>query len=103
MPQYILLGNWTDQGAREVAQTVQRSEGFRSAVSELGGQVHALFWTQGRYDVAARVEAADDETMSAIAFRLASTGSVRSETLRAFTAEEVTRIIDRAGLTGGGT
>jgi uncharacterized protein with GYD domain len=103
MPQYILLGNWTDQGAREAAQTVQRSERFRSAVTELGGQVHGVFWTQGRYDIAARVEVADDETMAAIALRLAAMGSVHSETLRAFSAEEFTKVIERAGLAGGGT
>jgi uncharacterized protein with GYD domain len=97
MPQYIMLGNWTDQGVKQAKDSVQRSEHFRDMVRQLGGQVHALFWTQGRYDIAARVEAPDDATMAAIAIRLGSQGNVRSETLRAFTAEEMTAILGKLG------
>ena len=48
----------------------------------------------GRDNVMPRAEAADDATMSAIALRLGSVGSIRSETLRAFTADEMQAILD---------
>jgi uncharacterized protein with GYD domain len=93
MQQYILLANWTDQGIRQVKDTVQRGEQFKQIVQQAGGTVHGLFWTQGRYDVAARVEVADDETMTAVALRLGLSGNVRTETLRAFTADEMQAIL----------
>ncbi len=97
MAQYIVLGNWTDQGIREANQTVARSEKFREIAREAGATVHALFWTQGRYDVVARVEAPDDETMAIISLRLGAAGSVRGETLRAFSAEEMAGILAKLG------
>ena len=97
MPQYILLGNWTDQGIRQVKGTVDRAEQVRQLVQKHGGQVHALFWTQGRYDVAARIEAPDDLTMSAIALGIGAQGNVRTETLRAYTADEMRVILDKLG------
>jgi uncharacterized protein with GYD domain len=97
MPQYILLANWTDQGISQVKETVQRGEQFKQLVQQAGGTVHGIFWTQGRYDVTARVEVADDETMTAIALRLGSGGNVRTETLRAFTADEMKAILAKLG------
>jgi uncharacterized protein with GYD domain len=44
MPQYILLGNWTDQGIRQVKDTVQRGQQFQQLVQQAGGQVHGIFW-----------------------------------------------------------
>ena len=97
MPQYIVLGNWTDQGIRQVKDTIQRGEQFKQIVQQAGGTVHGVFWTQGRYDVTARIEVADDETMTAIALRLGMAGSVRTETLRAFTADEMQAILAKLG------
>jgi uncharacterized protein with GYD domain len=97
MPQYIVLANWTEQGIRQVKETVQRGEQFKQLVQQAGGTVHGLFWTQGRYDVAARLEVADDETMTTIALRLGMSGNVRTETLRAFTADEMQSILAKLG------
>lgn len=97
MPQYIILGKWTDQGIRQVKDTIQRGEQLKQLVQQAGGMVHGIFWTQGRYDVAARVEVADDETMSAIALRIGMGGNIRSETLRAFTSDEMQAILKKLG------
>jgi uncharacterized protein with GYD domain len=59
--------------------------------------VHGIFWTQGRYDVAARLEVDNDETMTVIALRLGSSGNIRTETLRAFTADEMQGIVAKLG------
>ena len=97
MPQYIVLANWTEQGIRQVKDTVQRGEQFKQLVQQAGGTVHGVFWTQGRYDITARIEVADDETMTAIALRLGMGGNVRTETLRAFTADEMQSILAKLG------
>ena len=97
MPQYILLGNWTDQGVKQVKDTVHRGEQFKQLVQQMGGTVHGVFWTQGRYDVAARVELPDDESMTVVALRLGAQGNIRTETLRAFTADEMAAIVAKLG------
>jgi len=91
--QYIILVNWTEQGVSQVKDTVQRSERVRQAAQQLGGDMSAIYWTIGRYDVVAIIEAPDDQTAAAIGLRAAGTGAVRTETLRAFTADEMTGIL----------
>ena len=54
------------------------------------------FWTQGHYDLVTIVEAPSEEAMMNGTFNIAQTGNVSSETLRAFTDEEMQRIIGPA-------
>jgi uncharacterized protein with GYD domain len=88
MPTYIVLGNFTDQGIRNVKDSPKREDAFRNLCAKVGAQIKDLYRTMGRYDVAAIIEAPDDVAMSAIAYSLGSAGNVRTETLRAFTRQE---------------
>ena len=97
MATYVVLSSWTDQGARGAKETVQRAEAVQETARKLGGEVKQLFWTMGRYDVVAITEAPDDETATAMAVAIAGSGAVRSETLRAFDADEMTRILAKLG------
>jgi uncharacterized protein with GYD domain len=51
----------------------------------------------GSRDVVAICEAPDDETATALALSVTSRGNVRSETLRAFSAEEMNKILGKMG------
>ncbi len=97
MARYVVLLNWTDQGIRNVGETTQRAEQVRQGVEQMGGRLETLFWTLGRYDLIAVVEAPDDETVAALGLRVGMGGGTRSETLRAFDAEEMGRILGRLG------
>jgi uncharacterized protein with GYD domain len=97
MPRYIGLIKWTDQGIRNVKETVQRAQQVRQIVEQMGGRMDALYWTQGRYDIVAILEAPDDETATAMVLRIGQAGNVRTETLRAFDAEEMERILSKLG------
>ncbi len=97
MARYVVLLNWTDQGIRNVRETTQRVEQVQQMVEQMGGRLETLLWTQGRYDLVAIVEAPDDETVAAIGLRAGMGGGTRSETLRAFDAEEMGRILGRLG------
>ena len=97
MPQYVVLVKWTDQGVREAKDALNRRERFAQIAQGMGCQMGEAVWTLGRYDVVARLEAPDDETASAFALRIAATGAGRTETLRAFTAEEMQTIIGKLG------
>lgn len=48
---------------------------------------------QGRYDLVGIIEAPDDETAAAVGLRAGMAGAVRTETLRAYDAEEMGRIL----------
>jgi uncharacterized protein with GYD domain len=39
MPTYVVLMNWTDQGIRNVKDTIKRAEAFKSAVERSGGKM----------------------------------------------------------------
>jgi uncharacterized protein with GYD domain len=93
MPSYVSLFKWTDQGARTVKETVSRSEQVTQGAERMGGRVTQLLWTQGAYDIIAISEWPDDTAAQAFLLQVATIGSVRSETLRAFSAQEMTRIL----------
>ena len=95
MPTYITLANFTDQGIRNIKDSPKRAEAFRALCEKLGGRVKDLYWTMGRYDIVAIVEAPDDVTMNAILYSVGSLGNVRTETLRAATAQEMGQAIAR--------
>jgi uncharacterized protein with GYD domain len=73
-----------------------RAEAFKQMASQMGCTVRGLFFTMGRYDIAARIEAPDDETVSALMLKLGQLGNVRSETMRAFTEEEFAAVLRKA-------
>jgi len=93
MPAYISLLNFTDQGIRNVKQTTQRAEAFRATAEKLGVKVREIYWTLGRYDAVGIIEAPDDEAVTRLMLSLGSLGNVRTETLRAFSAQEMERIL----------
>jgi uncharacterized protein with GYD domain len=95
MPTYIVLGNFTDQGIRNVKDSPKREEAFRNLAAKVGAQVKDVYRTMGRYDLAAIIDAPDDVTMSAIAYSLGSAGNVRTETLRAFSRQETNTAFDK--------
>lgn len=96
MPHYVVLLNWTEQGARNAKDTVQRAAQARQVVESVGGKMETIYWTMGAYDVVSILEAPDDETATAALIKVAGGGNVRTQTMRAFTTEEVTAILQKA-------
>ena len=97
MAKYVVLLNWTDQGIRNVKETTQRAAQVRQMLEQMGGRMDTIYWTQGRYDLVAVVEAPDDETATAMLLRAGMQGAVRTETLRAFDEAEMGRILGKLG------
>ncbi|HLZ72242.1 MAG TPA: GYD domain-containing protein [Dehalococcoidia bacterium] len=95
MPAYIVLYRFTDQGRKDAKSTVQRAKEARAENERRGFKVNGLYWTQGRYDLVALVEAPDEQAMMAGLFNIAGAGNVHSETLRAFTEQEMEQIISK--------
>jgi uncharacterized protein with GYD domain len=97
MPTYVSLIHWTDQGIKNYKDTTTRAAEFSKLVESSGGRVRELLWTVGEYDLVTVVDFPDDETSTAALLQVGSLGSIRSNTLRAFNAEEMGAIIRRAG------
>ena len=93
MAQYVLLVDFTEQGAKAVRDTVKRADAFRQMAEKSGVKVHTLLWTLGQHDVVVVAEAANDEAATALSLSVAALGNVRTQTMRAFSAEETKAII----------
>lgn len=95
MATYIVLGNFTDQGIRTVKDTAKRAEAFKGMAQKAGVKVKELYWTLGQYDIVTVIEAPDEETATALGLSVGSLGNIRTQTLRAFGAEEMSRILGK--------
>jgi len=94
MSRYVTLFNWTEQGVKQYRDTVDRADAAKKVAADLGGSFE-IYWTLGDYDIVAISEFPDDETATAFLLKLASLGNVRSNTMRAFDAGEMSGIIAR--------
>ena len=98
MPTYVTLFNWTDQGIRNVRDTVERVDrGAELAEEKYGVRLGQIYWTVGPYDLVSVFEAPDEQSVTAFLLELGSVGNVRSTTLRAYDREEMSGILERLG------
>ena len=49
MPTYIVLGQFTDQGIRNVKETTKRAQALKDMAKKFGATVNAVYWTLGQY------------------------------------------------------
>jgi len=97
MPTYIALTNWTDQGARAIADSPGRLDAAKKQLESLGGQVRAFYMTMGKHDMVLIYDAPDDATAARLSLMLARAGNVRTKTLKAFSEQEYRQIIGALG------
>ncbi len=97
MRSYVILLNWTDQGVRNIRDTIKRARAFRTLIESRGGKVREHLYTLGEYDIVMVTEFPDDDAAAAAVLQLASLGNVRTKTMRAFTDGETSAVIARVG------
>ncbi len=95
MPTFISLFSWTEPGVHDVKNTAKRAGDFRSSIKAGGGSVKNIYWTMGRHDGVIIFEAPDDATAAAVMMGGCAKGNVRTETLRAFTEDEIQGVLDK--------
>ena len=93
MPTYIGLVKLTDQGIRNVKETTKRAKSFREMAEKAGVKTREILWTMGRYDIVLVIDAPNDETMSRLTLGLGMMGNAKTETLKAFSAQEMDQIL----------
>jgi uncharacterized protein with GYD domain len=97
MPTYVVLMNWTDQGIRNVRDTVNRREQADALAQKHGATLEQVYWTVGPYDIVSVLEAPDDESVTAVLLELGTAGNLRTTTLRAYDREQMSGIVQRLG------
>ena len=95
MATYIVLGQFTDQGLKNVVDTTKRAEAIKEMGRKAGVGIKEQYWTIGHYDIATIIEAPDDATLTALLLSVGKLGNVRTQTLRAFSASEMQGILGR--------
>ena len=93
MASYVCLIQFSDQGIRNIQDTVKRGDAAIAEAKKLGMKIVEEYWTMGAYDGVVIFEAPDDETMSAFILKVGSLGNVKAQTLRAFRRNEMEGIL----------
>ena len=90
---YVVLANFATKGRKDVKRTTKRADEFRKLAKKFDVTLKEIFWTHGQYDVVVVAEAPDEFSATALNLSLIDLGNVRTQTLRAFTAAEMDKII----------
>lgn len=93
MATFITLANYTNEGIRNIKDTLQRNQAFRDAAEKAGVTYKGIYWTLGSYDIVVITEAPDAATVQSLLLGVGSLGNVRTQTLQGFSADEMSGII----------
>lgn len=97
MPTYIMLANWTEEGAQRVKDSPRRVDAARKALADMGGEFKSFYMTMGEYDLVAVYEAPDDAVAARFTLLLGQAGAVRTKTLKAFPEAAYRQIVASLG------
>jgi len=97
VPTYVMLANWTDQGAQKVKESPRRLDTAKRALVDMGGEFRGLYMTMGDYDLIAIYEAPDDAVAARFTLLLGMQGAVRTKTLKAFPEAAYREIVASLG------
>jgi uncharacterized protein with GYD domain len=92
MATFVSLVNFTDQGIRNVKDSPDRLEKFRAIAEKLGVTIKGAYYTLGSFDMVLIGEGTDEAVTTAF-LKVGSLGNVRSQTLRAFSADEMKKMV----------
>jgi len=95
MAQYVSLCNWTEQGIKNVKQTIERVDAAKQAAAKYGVKIRETLYLMGQHDFLAVFEASDEESLSRFLLATGMQGNVRSITMRAFSVDEMKQILGK--------
>ncbi|WP_153145829.1 GYD domain-containing protein [Dechloromonas sp. H13] len=88
MATLISLVSFTDQGIRNIKDSPDRFLAFQALAEKAGLKVKAAYYTIGQYDMVIVVEGNEQAAVAAM-LKVGSLGNVRSQTLHAFSVDEM--------------
>ena len=93
MPTFVMLLNFTQQGAETIKEAPDRVEGNMKAAAAMGIEIKSVHALMGEYDWLVVMEAPDSATVSKLALAASSRGSVTTKTMPAFSMDEFRAIV----------
>jgi uncharacterized protein with GYD domain len=92
MAVFVILGNYTEQGVRNIKNLANLRKAAEQWTAEKGGKVLGNYTTLGPYDFVFIVDLPNPETALEGALTFGSQGEVRTQTLMAFPAESAEQV-----------
>ena len=92
---YVFLYKLTDQGIKNIKSTPEDIKNAIAAWEGMGGKLLGVYCVQGEYDFVSIGEAPSEEVAVTFSLALSAEGDVRITSMRAFTTEEITEIINK--------
>ena len=91
MPKFLIEASLTSQGVKGIQSEggTARQQAVTSAVESLGGQLESFYFGFGERDVYVIAEFPDNESATAMALAVNSSGAVTTRTVVLLTPEEV--------------
>ena len=93
MATFVILYKYTEQGIQEYQGRAQTRRSREEGCGKSRDHDQGNLWLQGEYDFLAIGEAADEYALTAFNINALKQGNVHTHTMRAFTAEEMTKIL----------
>ncbi len=97
MAVYVTLYRYTDEGMKGIKNAADIARGWQLEAQKRGVAVSALYWLQGAYDAVTIVESDDDDAVNSLLLAIGAQGLLRTETMRAFSLEDVERFVRQVG------
>src|ERR1700675_216062 len=97
MTTYVMLANWTDQGALKVKDSPRRLDAAKKALKDMSGEFKSFFLTLGDYDMSPISETRADAVPARFNLPRGMLATVRTRTLKALPEAAYREIIDSLG------
>jgi uncharacterized protein with GYD domain len=95
MATYVTLLKFTQRGVKDIKDTAKRAAELKAHAKKHGIEVKEQLWCMGAYDGLMIFDAPDDETATAAMLSLSSREHVTTQTLRSFSAAEMSKIVGK--------
>lgn len=93
MATYVTLVKFTEKGVKSIKDSCKRAAEFKANAAKRGIQIKDQLWCMGAYDGALVYDAPNDEAATAAMLGLSSQDNVSTQTMRAFNADEMAKVI----------
>ena len=94
MPLYVVLGKFTNKRMKNLKELHGKiQEVAKKALDSVGAKIVIDLFTMGQYDTVSVVDAPSDKAMAQALLDFGRMGVLRTETLKAFTVEEYSKLI----------
>jgi uncharacterized protein with GYD domain len=90
---FIMSMNFTERDIREIKDDPKRAQAAKDLAKKCGCEIKQVYLTSGEYDLMQIIETASEDNIAKYALANCSLGFVRTRTARAWSLDEMTKIV----------